>query len=412
MTDLNYPIPANEEDRLEALDSYDLLDTMPENDFEELTHLASQICKTSIALISLIDDKRQWFKSIVGYNANETPREMAFCAHTIMNDDILVVPDARQDDRFKDNPLVTGDPSIVFYAGVPLTNEDGFALGSLCVIDRDRKELSREQIKSLKILGKQVMTQMELRRKLTRLEKTNASLLETNSFIQKFASTAAHDLKNPLSSILLTSQALQMRLSRSPDEKTRSLTEMNITSTKKLLSMVDEMLQYSSQPGKLLTNTTCVDLNTLLRGVVSMIEVPYGFTINLPTVDHTLTCSAVAIEQIFMNLLTNAIRYNDKEQGVVNIQFREDGDNFHFKVSDNGMGIAEKNFEKIFHKEVTLNVIDRYNSRGTGIGLYTVKALIKKMGGHITVSSRIGSGTTFEFSVKKNVDLDDEDLQN
>ncbi|RWY53700.1 sensor histidine kinase [Mucilaginibacter gilvus] len=410
MSNLSYPLPENEDERLEALASYDILDTMPENDFEELTHLASEICQTSVALISLVDDKRQWFKSILGHDAKETPREYAFCSHTILNkNDIMIVPDARKDERFLANPLVTGNPNIVFYAGVPLVNEDGFALGSLCVLDTMPKNLNARQLKSLRILAKQVITQMELRRKLARLEKSNQNLLETNSFIQKFASTAAHDIKNPLSGMLLTSQALQMRLGKESDDKSKRLLDLNITSTKKLLTLVDEMLAYSSAPSSLLTNQNCLDLNTLLKNVVSLIDVPYGVKINLPQVDHTLTCSSVALEQIFINLLTNAIRYNDKEGGVINIQFREDSDFYNFKVTDNGMGIAEKNLDKIFYKELTLNVIDRFNQKGTGVGLYTVKSLVEKLQGSIKVESQIGSGSTFIFSIKKNAGVEEDD---
>lgn len=411
MSNLSFPVPANEEERAEALESYDVLDTMPENDFDELTHLASEICGTSIALISLLDEKRQWFKSVVGLGARETPREYAFCSHTILKpDEVMVVPDARQDNRFAANPLVTGNPNIVFYAGVPLINEDGFALGSLCVIDTMPKDLTPHQLKSLRILGKQVITQMELRRKLARLERSNQDLLETNAFIQKFASTAAHDIKNPLSSMLLTSQALQMRMGKGADEKSKGLLDLNITSTKRLLTLVDEMLEYSSKPSSLITNQQCIELTTLLKNVVGLIEVPYGVTIKLPQVDHTLTCSSVALEQIFINLLTNAIRYNDKEAGVITIQFREDGDYYNFKVIDNGMGIAEKNLGKIFYKEVTLNVIDRFNQKGTGVGLYTVKALVEKLKGTISVESQTGNGTTFSFSVKKNAQVDEDDL--
>ncbi|MEO7215394.1 GAF domain-containing sensor histidine kinase [Mucilaginibacter sp.] len=410
MSNLSYPLPDNEDERLEALATYDILDTMPEDDFEELTHLASEICQTSVALISLLDDKRQWFKSILGHDAKETPREYAFCSHTILNkNDVMIVPDARKDERFLANPLVTGSPNIVFYAGVPLVNEDGFALGSLCVLDTMPKNLNARQQKSLRILAKQVITQMELRRKLARLEKSNQHLLETNSFIQKFASTAAHDIKNPLSSMLLTSQALRMRLGKDSDDKSKRLLDLNITSTKRLLTLVDEMLAYSSAPSSLLTNQKCLDLNTLLKNVVSLIDVPYGVKINLPPVDHTLTCSSVALEQIFINLLTNAIRYNDKEAGIITIQFREEGDFYNFKVTDNGMGIAEKNLDKIFYKEATLNVIDRFNQKGTGVGLYTVKALVEKLQGSIRVESEIGSGSTFTFSVKKNAGVEEDD---
>ena len=411
MTDQNFPIPQNEEERLKSLESYNLLDTLPEDDFEELTLLASEICQTPVALISLLDDKRQWFKSIIGHDVKETPKEQAFCAHTITNDsDIMIVPDARKDDRFSSNPLVTGDPNIVFYAGVPLINEEGFALGSLCVMDRVPKQLTKRQVKSLKVLGKQVLAQMELRRKLSVLQKTNQELLETNAFIQKFANTAAHDIKNPLSSILLTSQALRMRLSKGNDEKSCNLADITITSAKRLLVLVEEMLEYSSQPALLLTNQKCVQMNALLKGVISLIDVPFEVTINLPRTDHAITCSSIALEQIFLNLITNAVRYNDKAEGVINILFREEGDRYDFKIADNGMGIAEKNLEKIFQKEVTLNVTDRFSKKGTGVGLYTVKALVEKLHGEISVSSQVGTGTTFEFFIRKNSFIEEAEI--
>lgn len=401
-----FPIPVNENERLEALASYNILDTLPEVEFEELTLLASQICQTSVALISLLDDKRQWFKSVIGADVRETPKEQAFCAHTIVGiEDIMIVNDAREDARFASNPLVTGSPNIVFYAGVPLINQDGYALGSLCVIDVEPKQLTSEQVKSLKILARQVLTQIELRKKVTELEASNTKLLETNTFIQKFAITAAHDIKNPLSSILLTSQALQMRLTNTGDQKSRALVGLTISASKRLLTLVDEMLNYSNEPALLLSDQRCLQLNKLLKSVVELIDVPHSVKVNLPKVEHTLTCSSVALEQIFLNLLTNAVRYNDKQQGVITIQFREEGNYYKFKISDNGMGIAEKDLQKIFEKAVTLNAIDRFNKKGNGIGLHTVKLLVEKLQGSIHAESNMGEGTVFIFSVKKNLQL-------
>jgi signal transduction histidine kinase len=401
-----YPIPDNEIERLEALASYHILDTLPEVEFEELTLLASQICQTPVALISLIDDKRQWFKSIIGVDVTETPREQAFCAHTIVEaEDIMIISDARRDERFALNPLVTGSPNIVFYAGVPLINHNGYALGSLCVIDVEPKQLTPEQIKSLKILARQVLTQIELRKKVKELEASNTKLLETNTFIQKFATTAAHDIKNPLSSILLTSQALQMRLNNTGDEKSRSLVGLTISASKRLLTLVDEMLNYSNEPALLLSDQRCLQLNKLLKNVVELIDVPHSVKVNFPKVEHTLTCSSVALEQIFLNLLTNAVRYNDKREGLVTIQFREEGNYYKFKITDNGMGIAENNLQKIFEKSITLNALDRFNKKGNGLGLHTVKLLVEKLQGSIHAESREGEGAVFIFSVKKNLQL-------
>jgi len=177
---MSIPIsPADENNRIIALKSYDILDTLPQQEYDDLTRLASEICQTPVSLISLLDDKRQWFKSHYGLAVSETPREYAFCNHTIMNpDDVTVVPDSRQDERFRNNPLVTGDPYVIFYAGVPLVDSNGFALGSLCVIDHEAKQLTENQLATLKILGKQVVKLLELR-------KANSDLVKAKQVLQK-----------------------------------------------------------------------------------------------------------------------------------------------------------------------------------------------------------------------------------
>lgn len=194
------PIPANEAQRLQSLHAYQILDTLPERDFDDLTALASHICGTPIALISLIDHDRQWFKSRVGLDASETPRAVSFCAHAIHGDDTFIVPDAARDARFAQNPFVTGDAHIRFYAGTPLRAPDGFNLGTLCVVDNVPRTLSPEQENALEALGRQVVNLLELRRAVQNLSleiaerrKTETALRESEERYRALFD-GAHDL--------------------------------------------------------------------------------------------------------------------------------------------------------------------------------------------------------------------------
>ncbi len=163
-------LPANEKQRIDALHRYAILDTVAQREYDDIVLLASQICRTPIAAISLVDTDRQWFKSVHGLEVRETPRDIAFCAHAILDRDVLIVPDARTDPRFRDNPLVVHEPQIRFYAGAPLITASGESLGTLCVIDREPRHLSQAELESLRALSRQVMVNLELRRVSHELE--------------------------------------------------------------------------------------------------------------------------------------------------------------------------------------------------------------------------------------------------
>ena len=178
-------LPGNEVARLKKLRDYDILDSEASLEFDDLTLLASQICQAPIALISLVDENRQWFKSKIGITESETPRDIAFCAHGILQNEVFIVEDTLQDSRFVTNPLVTGPNQVRFYAGSPLIAEDGHALGMICVNDKVPRQLSSQQKEALQALSRQVVALIELRQNLTKLAQTNLDLEKAEDVLRK-----------------------------------------------------------------------------------------------------------------------------------------------------------------------------------------------------------------------------------
>ena len=178
---MTIPIPKNESRRLKVLWQYDVLDTVPEEVFDDLTELAAYICEAPVALICLVDEDRQWFKSRVGVTIKETARDISFCAHAILRQGLFIVPDATKDPRFRNNPLVTGPQKIRFYAGAPLITPDGQALGTLCVLDKKPRSLRPQQEQALRVLAHHVVSQLELRRHARELQQVRVNRREQQS---------------------------------------------------------------------------------------------------------------------------------------------------------------------------------------------------------------------------------------
>lgn len=397
-----FSAPKDEKSRLSVLESYDLMDSGQDKDYDAIARIASAVCGIPISLITFIDEKRQYFKSHIGTDFTENLRELSFCTHAIASsEDIMIVQDATKDKRFANNPMVTGPTKLVFYAGVPLINEDGYALGTICVLDQKRHELSEEQVAALKSLAKQVVDKIELKRKIEALEMTNQELSNSNVLIQKFASMAAHDIKNPLTSILLTSQLLRVAAEKTSNERSLKLIDVNISSTKNLLTLVEEMLEYSKSPSLLIARKQTFTTRGLFDRMKNLVMVPENFTVNFQSQITEIFHSVIAMEQILLNLLTNAIRYNDKVEGIITATITEETDFYLLEVADNGIGIPAEYHGQIFSSNFTLNHTDRFENKGTGIGLSTVKELVSALKGHIALQSAVGEGSVFTVSFRK-----------
>jgi len=391
-----------EKERLAALDSYSIMDTLPEVDYDNLTAIAAEICGTPLSLVSLLDNKRQWFKSHHGLGATETPKEFAFCAHAINDDeDIFLVQDARTDERFHDNPLVAGEPRVIFYAGVPLTTEEGLPLGTLCVIDHKPKLLSQGQMNSLKALSMQVMNLLQLRKSNMKLEKSVEDLKEKNEELERFAYIAAHDLKSPLNTINTTAELFTDCYASKFDEDGKTMLGFIQKASKKLTGLIDGLLEYSKSESVLKEGGSTIDLQVLRNDISGLFSYDNSLVLALKSKLKSINTNKAAIHQILINLISNAIKYSDKDEVEIQIEICENGDLYEFCVRDNGPGIALKEQDKVFQIFKVLAPTDKFGQPGNGIGLATVKKIIEKMGGTISLESEKGKGCQFNFSIKK-----------
>jgi signal transduction histidine kinase len=388
-------IPENELERLKVLRTYNLLDTLPDEDYDAITKIAAAICNTPIALISIIDENRQWFKSRHGLETKETSRDFAFCAHSILKpDELLIINDARKDNRFHDNPLTAGDPNVVFYAGAPLNSLEGYPLGTLCVIDNEPKDLNENQKESLKLLSRQVTLLFELRKKNQKLLKANEEVLRLNNQLSEFAYRLSHDIKTPISGIKYLSEIVQEDFADKLDVEGINLLKLISTRSSYLYSLVEGMLRFTN-----VTNAEIVyetfKFGELLEKVKFSCNWEHACEIRYTNCAVLVKQSKIAFIQIFQNLLSNSIKYVHASKPVISISLEVEPDFYKITYRDNGPGIEEKYHKKVFDFFETL---DTENS--TGIGLSTVKSLLERLGGSIVIVGSKEKKSGIEFCIK------------
>lgn len=394
-------IPQNEEERLRVLNSYKILDTLPEEDYDAIAKIASSICNSPIALISLVDKDRQWFKSNHGIEAKQTPRELAFCAHSILNpDDLFIVNDATKDERFFDNPLTTESPNVIFYAGAPLNTSEGHAIGTLCVIDNKPNELNETQKDALKLLAKQVVGLLELRKNNNELKKANRKVTKLNEQLNNFAYRLTHDLKSPISGVNFLLDVLKedhIDLYKN----TEAEGYVNLISNRMVYmgTLIDEILEYTK------VNTENIvyqdfSLKAILDSIIGNIDFENKINLNSNNLDINIKSSKIGFVQIFQNLISNSRKFSDENSVDIEVDFKKDKHFYYFTYKDNGPGIEEQYWEKVFNMFETL---ENANNENTGIGLATVKSIIKRLGGKIYIQKREDGkkGVCFHFKISK-----------
>lgn len=391
-------IPKNEEERLKVLDKYKILDTLPEEDYDAIAKIASGICDSPIALISLIDKDRQWFKSNYGLETRETPRELAFCSHSILNpDDLFIINDARKDDRFFDNPLTTEDPNVIFYAGAPLNTSEGFPLGTLCVIDNKPKILTQSQKDSLKLLAKQVVSLLDLRKKNEELKEVNKKVTSLNEQLNNFAYRLTHDLKSPINGVNFLIDVLKEdHIDLYKGTEAEGYVNLIGSRMVYMSTLIDEILEYTK------VNTENIvyenfNFKTILDSIVGNIDFQNKIALDTNSLNIDIKSSKIGFVQIFQNLISNSRKFSDEEKVIIEVEYKKDKKFNHIIYKDNGPGIEEQYWDKVFNMFETL---DNSNNENTGIGLATVKSIIKRLGGKIYIENRNDGkkGVCFHFT--------------
>ncbi len=394
---MNAPLPANEAARLRALYQYMILDTTEESGFDDIARLASFICEAPIALISLVDAQRQWFKSRVGLQATETPRAQAFCAHAILRpDEVMIVEDAARDPRFVDNPLVTGDPNIRFYAGAPLLAPGGEALGTICVIDRVPHDLAKNKIEALRTLSRMVVAQLELRR-------ASAELAKLDRLKSEFVSNVSHELRTPITAIRGSLGLLHSGVAGALPDSAARLVGIAETGCMRLVRLVNDILDIERiESGKIEFRLTDCDLVQLVHQALESMQAHSAECnvslrlVRAPEEAH-VRGDPDRLIQVLTNLIANAARYSPAG-AAVELGIDATASGHRVSVRDRGPGVAAEFQGRLFQSFARADTSARA-ADSTGLGLAISKSIVERHGGRIGFEPGEGGGAVFHFEL-------------
>jgi signal transduction histidine kinase len=403
MTSIDYPpapVPANEAERLLALYQYQLLDTPAEEAFDRLTRLAAVMTRSPRVQLTLIDADRHWVKSGYGVEPFEAPRELAFCAHTIMSDAVMIVPDARLDARFSDHPLVKPDDehSFRFYAGAPLRCQEGYNLGALCIIDRQPRELDLEQQRLLEDFAAVAVTLIEARRETHR--RAAAERLK-----DEFIATVSHELRTPLTSLQGALRLVESGVAGVLPAKASRLIEIAASNARRLTLLVNDVLDLErGAAGQLHLQLAPTDLRQSIEAALLALE-PYAasfsvrFTVLASGAIGPVLADPDRLQQVLANLLSNAVKYSPPG-GTVTVALTAQPDDIRVSISDTGPGVPAEFQARIFQKFAQADTADN-RQPGSGLGLSIARLLVEAQGGTIGFTTSAGRGSTFWFTIQK-----------
>jgi len=395
-------LPADEAARLAALHDAQVLDTPPEEDFDDIALLASEICRTPMGLVSLVDENRQWFKAKVGLDGmTEAPRDLSFCAYTIHGDELLEVPDARRDGRFADNPFVqAAENPILFYAGAPVILDGTHAVGTVCVVDHVPRELTEPQRRALRSLARHASVQLELRRYARHAGEIADRLRQLDRMKDSFLSTVSHELRTPLSTI---GGYLEMLLEGEFDAETsrRFLAVMQRNSDR-LLRLIEELLDVAKQNQEgVRLDLVELDLADVAYQVVAACR-PLAEHREVKLTNRTeqpmpVRGDARRLYQALNHLVVNAIKFTHAG-GEISVESSTDGEP-ELMITDTGVGIAEDDLPHVFDRFYRCVTAEVMAVQGPGLGLAVVKSIIDAHHGSVHLDSEPGVGTRVRLTL-------------
>lgn len=404
---MNHHQTAAEESRLEDLYRFQILDTEQEQQFNEIVELASSIANAPISVISLTDKKRQWFKARTGMTETELPRELSFCTHAIASSEPnFIVRDMTLDSRFAQNPLVTGEANIRFYAGFPLVTDRGNKLGTLCVVDNKPRQLNAKQAEALHKLSNQAMKLIELRLKNKQMEQLRAEEVKRNEDLErllnnqrKIIAILAHDTRGPIHSMQqILSLFVQGLIS---DEEATSVYETMQEQCHMTLQMVEGLVKWGKIHLQAVNSQhSTEDLDTIVQDVFKQYELNAG--LKSVSLHHqidgqtTISASQEMLSFVVRNLVNNAIKYT--EAGEVKVSGKRKGNVYELTVSDTGTGMSETTRKNLFNEQRS-SLQGTRNEKGSGLGLMLIRDFVSQAGGTISVKTKLNAGTSVRIEL-------------